>query len=382
MARLGVSHLAGSAQIERNPAAVRLTTKLRAVIRARPLFAAIGVILLAATVAGGVTLAILRLQARTNPQSVDIRSGVTISEDSAIVQAATRAKPAVISIVTAQEPEPQAGSGYLVTSDGYIVTSMAVLAASTAMTVLIPGDSKLHQARLVDYDCDTAVAVVKIDQVSGLPTLAFGDPSSVVAGQVIVAVAGPVQGDAVTRGIVSALHRPASMSDPASPDRTVHLSDTLQTDAAIESGSAGGPVLNVGGQVIGVAMPGAKGENGYALNAADIQDDVQQILQTGQVVVPSLGATTVDIDALGALKSLPEGAQVQTLVEGGPAATAGLAVGDVITQLDDVKVDSAHPLTLLLRSQFHVGQRVTLTYTRAGSSAQVQLTLVGRHPTC
>ena len=338
--------------------------------------------LLAAMVAAGVTLGILRYQSRTNPQSVDIRSGVTISEDSAIVQAATRAKPAVVSIVTAQDPVPLAGSGYLVTSDGYIVTSMGVLAGSSSMTVLVPGDSKLHDARLVDYDCETAVAVVKIDQVSGLPTLAFGDPSSVVAGQVIVAVAGPVQGDAVNRGIVSALHRPASITDPASPDRTVQLSDTLQTDAVIDSGSAGGPVLNVGGQVIGVAMPGARGEGGYALNAADIQDDVQQILQTGQVMVPSLGASTVDIGALGALKSLPEGAQIAALTDGGPAATAGLRIGDDITQLDDVKVDSAHPLTLLLRSQFHVGQRVTVTYSRAGTSAQVQLTLVGRHPTC
>src|ERR1700756_3478577 len=134
----------------------------------RPLFAAVGVVLLAATVAGGVTLGILRLQARTNPQSVDIRSGVTISEDSAIVQAATRAKPAVVSIVTAQEPDVVGGSGYLVTTDGYIVTSMGVVAGAAAMTVLVPNDSRLHDARLIDYDCETAVAVIKIDQVSGL----------------------------------------------------------------------------------------------------------------------------------------------------------------------------------------------------------------------
>ena len=351
-------------------------------VRARPLLAAVGVALLSATIAGGVTLAILKLQSRTNPQSVDIRSGVTIYEDSAIVQAATRAKPAVISIVTARTPELAAGSGYLVTSDGYIVTSIGVLAGATSMTVLVPGDSRLHDARLVDYDCDTAVAVVKIDQVSGLPTLAFGDTSAVVAGQVFVAVAGPIQGNAVTRGIVSALHRPASMSNPSAPDHTLQLSDTLQTDSFIDSGTGGGPVLNIGGQVIGVAMPGSSGANGYALNAADIQDDVQQILQTGQVTVPSLGVSSVDVGALGALKELPEGAQIATVAEGGPAAAAGLQVGDVITQLDDVKVDTAHPLTLLLRSQFHVNQRVTVSFTRAGSSQQVQLTLVGHHPTC
>ncbi|HEV2218510.1 MAG TPA: trypsin-like peptidase domain-containing protein [Candidatus Dormibacteraeota bacterium] len=351
-------------------------------IRARPVLAAVGVILLAAVVASGVTLTILRQQARTNPQSVDIRSGVTITEDSAIVQAATRARPAVVSIVTAQQPDVSAGSGYLVTSDGYIVTSVGVLAGATSMTVLVPSDARLHEARLIDYDCATGVAVVKIDNVSSLPTLAFGDPSAVVAGQVFVAVAGPLQGGAVTRGIVSALHRPASMANPSAPDRTVLLSDTLQTDAVIDAGTGGGPVLNVGGQVIGVAMPGAAGEDGYALNAADIQDDVQQILQTGQVMVPSLGMSTVDIGEIGALKQLPEGAQIDTITDGGPAAIAGLAIGDVITQLDEVKVDSAHPLSLLLRSQFHVNQRVTVTYTRAGSSSQVQLTLVGQHPTC
>ncbi|HET7465651.1 MAG TPA: trypsin-like peptidase domain-containing protein [Candidatus Dormibacteraeota bacterium] len=351
-------------------------------IRARPLLAAAGVALLAATVASGVTLAILKLQSRTNPQSVDIRSGVTISEDSAIVQAATRARPAVVSIVTAQAPDVAAGSGYLVTSDGYIVTSIGVLAGSSSMTVLLANDSRPHDARLVDYDCDTAVAVVKIDQVSGLPTLAFGDPSAVVAGQVFVAVAGPLQGNAVTRGIVSAVHRPNSMADPAAPDRTLQLSDTLQTDAVIDPGTGGGPLLNVGGQVVGVAMPGAAGARGYALNSADIQDDVQQIVQTGQVTVPSLGASINDIGAAGVLKQLPEGAQIETLTDGGPAATAGLAIGDIITQLDDVKVDSAHPLSLLLRSQFHVNQRITVTYTRGGASSQVQLTLVGQHPTC
>lgn len=354
-------------------------------IRSRSIFSAIGVILLAAVVAAGVTVGVVHLvsPSLTNPQSVDIRAGVTISEDSAIVQAAARAKPAVVSLVTAQEPQLVAGSGYLVTSDGYIVTNMEVIAGAASITVLITGDVKLHQARLVDYDCQTAVAVLKIDQVSGLPTLAFGDPSSVVSGQVVVAVAGPLQGGAVTRGIVSALHRGATIPNPSAPDRSIQISDTIQTDASIDTGTAGGPLLNVGGQVIAIAMQGAAGENGYGLNAADVQDDVQQILQTGQVTVPSLGAGTTDLGAqVAALRSLPEGSLIDSITASGPAAIAGLQAGDVITQLDDVKIDEAHPLALLLRSQFHVDQRVTLTYTRAGASSQVQLTLGGQHPAC
>ena len=352
-------------------------------IRSRSILSAVGVVLLAAVVATGVTLGVLRFESRTNPQSVDIRSGVTISEDSAIVQAAARAKPAVVSVVTEQEPQLQAGSGYFVTSDGYIVTNVNVIAGAANMIVLVAGDAKVHQARLVDYDCQTAVAVLKIDQVSGLPTLAFGDPSAVVSGQVLVAIAGPLQGGAVTRGIVSSLHREATISDPASPDQNIQISDTIQTDAFIDPGTAGGPLLNVGGQVIGIAMPGATGESGYGLNAADVQDDVQQILATGQVTVASLGAAITDIGPeSAALKSLPEGSLVGSTAAGGPAAVAGLQAGDIITQLDEVKIDAAHPLSLLLRSQFHVDQRVTLTYTRAGVSSQLQLTLSGQHPTC
>jgi len=352
------------------------------VIRSRPIFSAIGVILLASVVATGVTLGVLRYENRTNPQSVDVR-GVTISEDSAIVQAAARAKPAVVSVVTAQEPQLQAGSGYLVTSDGYIVTNVDVISGASNLTVLVTGDPRLHAARLVDYDCETAVAVLKIDQVSGLPTLAFGDPAAVVSGQVMVAVAGPLQGGAVTRGIVSALHRDATITDPSAPERNIQISDTIQTDAAIDTGTSGGPLLNVGAQVIGIAMQGATGENGYGLNAADVQDDVQQILQTGQVTVPSLDAATTDLGPeLAALRNLPEGSLVDSVTSGGPAAAAGILEGDVITQVDEVKIDAAHPLTLLLRSQFHVDQRVTVTYTRSGTSSQVQLTLSGQHPTC
>src|SRR5579859_2970821 len=342
----------------------------------RTLLSVVGVVVLAAIVAAGVTLGVLRLDSRTNSPSVDLQPGTTISEDSAIVQAAAHARPAVVSVVTALEPQLQSGSGY-------IVTDVGVIAGAGSITVIVAGDSKLHNARLVDYDCQTAVAVLKIDQVSGLPTLAFGDPSAVQSGQPVVAVAGPLQGGSVTRGIVSALHREATIPDPAAPERNIEISDTIQTDAAIDSGTAGGPLVNIQAQVIGVAMPGPAGAGGYGLNAADIQDDVQQVLQTGQVTVPSIGAAVSDLSPeVSALRNLPEGALIDSTATDGPASAAGLQVGDVITALDEVKVDGAHPLTLLLRSQFHVGQRVTITYTRSGQSAQIQLTLTGEHPAC
>ena len=366
-----------------DPGAVKADGRPASNGRLRPIALIAAVALLAAVVAGGVSLAVLQLQSRTNPQSVNLRSGVTISEDSAIVQAATRAKPAVVSVVTQLQPSVSAGSGYLATSDGYIVTNVHVIAHSSTLTVLVLGDSKPHKARLVDYDCQTGVAVIKIDQVSGLPTLAFADPTSLVQGQVVVAVAGPLNGSGVARGIVSALHRPITVTDPVATDQSLEIGDTIQTDAVIDSGTAGGPLLNVGGQVIGVAMASQGSSGGFGLNTADIQDDVQQILSSGQLVVASLGATSsVLTEQAAALLGSSPGSRVLAVDKTGPAVTAGLQPGDVITQVDDVTVDSAHPLPLLLRSRFHANQRVTVTYSRGSSSTQVQLTLVGVHPTC
>lgn len=341
-------------------------------------------LLVTALVAAGVTLAVLQFQSRTNPQQVNLRSGVTISEDSAIVQAAARARPAVVSLVTQQQPAISRGSGYLATTDGYIVTSVNVIAGAGGMTVLIQGDDKTHEARLIDYDCQTGVAVVKIDKVSGLPTLAFADPTALVQGQRTVAVGGPFDGGAVTPGYVSSMHRVVSIPNPSSSTQTIELSDVIQTSSPIDAGTAGGPLLNVGGQVIGIAMQSQPAASAaFGLNVADVQDDVQQILQTGQVVVSSLGVTSTDLSPeLASLGGLPVGSQLVVVDKGGPAASAGLQAGDVITQLDDVKLDPAHPLRLLLRSRFHPNQRVTVSYTRGSSSTQTQLTLTGQHPTC
>jgi S1-C subfamily serine protease len=347
----------------------------------RPILVVVSSLLVTALVATGVTLGILKLESRTNPQQVSLRPGVTLTEESAVIQVAARAKAAVVSVVTQDQPRLGHGSGYMVTSDGYIVTAVSVIAGAGTMTVLLTDDAKPHEARLVDYDCQTGVAVLKIDKVSGLPTLASADPSALVAGQVVVALGGPLDGGAVSPGYVSALHRPMSVLDPAGV-HSVEISDTIQTNAVISSSTIGGPMLNVEGQVVGVAMP-SQGTSGYALNVADILDDVTQILSTGQVVVASLGATSTDLSLQGAaLAGLPEGSQLVTIDKTGPAAAAGLQPGDVITQVEDVKLDAAHPLRLLLRSRFHPNQKVIVTYARAGVSTQAQLTLAGQHPAC
>src|SRR5438093_256231 len=202
----------------------------------RPLLAITAGLLVTILVAAGVTLAILRLESRTNPQQASLQPGVTLTQDSAIVQAAAKGRPAVVSVVTQHQPAIVRGSGYLATSDGYIVTSINVIAGANGLTVLVPGDPATHAARLVDYDCQTGVAVIKIDKVSGLPTLVFADPAALVQGQVIVAVGGPVDGGAVTPGYVSAMHRVTSAKDPVNLGHAVQFGDTIQTNLPIDDG--------------------------------------------------------------------------------------------------------------------------------------------------
>jgi serine protease Do len=277
------------------------------------------------------------------------------------------------------------GSGFLVDSSGYVVTNVGVVANSNSLVALLAGDAKPHDARLIDFDCQTQVAVVKIDGLRSLPTLPWADPAALQLGQTVVALAGPASVHSlVTRGIVSATHQEGSTSDPLHPEITRSLADTIQTDASSDSQSSGGPLLNVDGQVMGVTVNSPSTSSAFALSTAAVQPEVDQIIGTGSLSIATLGITSQDL-GLGeaALHGEPVGgALVKSVDPGGPADRAGIKVGDVIRQLDDVTLDPAHPLSSVLRSRFTPSQKSTVTYQRDGSTNQVALTLSGGHPSC
>ena len=352
--------------------------------------AVVALVVIAAIVSGavsaGVTLAVLRLQSRTNPQTVDLGSNVHLTEDSAILQVATKAAPAVATIITGDAPSgPRLGSGFLTTSDGYIVTNAHVVANASALTVLFAGDSSAHDARLVDSDCQTDVAVLKVDGVSNLPTLAFGDPTGLKIGQSVVSVGSPLGARAAGRGIISSLHHPMTVSDPVTASGSLTIPDTIQTDTLIDARSSGGPLLNVAGQVIGVSVAAdADGQPvAFAISTADVRSEIEQIIRDGALVVPDLGVQTIQVTtADAALRSTPVGSLVSGLVAKGPAELAGVKTGDVITAVDELKIDDAHPLSQVLLTTFRPGQRVALSLSRQGTATQVQATLGRLHPSC
>lgn len=335
-------------------------------------------------VAAGVTLGVLRFQARTNPQELNLGSRITLTEDSAAQQVATRALPAVVSVIT-DENGRSFGSGFLVTSDGFIVTNVPVVANSGTLTVVIANNLRRRDARIVDFDCETGMAVLKVDQVSGLPTLNFGDSAQLKVGQSVIALGGPFgNGGMFAKGSVSGLHRTqaATGNVPRGPSS---YSDVIQTDAAIDAGSSGGPLLNVGGQVVGVSMAGGGSASpyGFAISSGSVQSEVEQVVSTGQLVVADLGVESTDLSPEeAAIRSLPPGSLVTAITSGSPAEAAGLRVGDLLTQLDDNKLDAAHPLASVLRARYRPAQRPTVTYVRSGGTNQVEVTLRGGHPRC
>jgi S1-C subfamily serine protease len=162
----------------------------------------------------------------------------------------------------------------------------------------------------------------------------------------------------------------------------VQLPDVIYTDAVVTAAGSGGPLLNVAGEVVGVLIAASR-EPDVALAVDGLQSAVEEIIQAGQLRVPSLGAQTLSVTSSDvALSGGTIGAKIESVETGGPAQLAGLKAGDVITQLDDQKVDDRDPLTQVLRARFRAGQKVAVSYTRAGSTDQVQLTLTDERPTC
>ena len=348
----------------------------------------VAMVVIAAIVSGavsaGVTLAILRSQSRTNPQTVDLGSNVRITEDSAIIQVADKAAPTVGTVVTGRAGQGL-GSAFLTTSDGYLVTNAHVVANATGLAVIFAGSSARQDARLVDSDCQTDVAVLKVDGVASMPTLAFGDVTTLRAGQTVIAVGSPLGQHAVSSGIISSLHRTITVADPVAPATDRTYSDTIQSSVVVDSVSSGGPLLNVAGQVVGVAVAAdsSSGPAAFAISAADIRAEVEQIIRDGKLVVPSLGIVSRDLTSQdAALQGVAVGASVTSVTRGGAAEAAGIKSGDIITAVDEVKLDDAHPLLQVLVNQFRPAQRVTLTLSRQGAATQVQATLGSMHPVC
>ncbi|MCL5952073.1 MAG: trypsin-like peptidase domain-containing protein [Chloroflexi bacterium] len=316
-------------------------------------------------------------------------SNITLKEDSAVIDAVRKAKPAVVTVVNQMQAQrgffgqtlsqTSSGSGVIVDPAGYIVTNNHVVDGAQSLQVIYSDGSKAS-AVIVGTDAVDDIAVIK---VSGkLPAVAqFGDSNALEPGQVAIAIGSPLgnfQGT-VTVGVVSALNRTVG-------DQT----GLIQTDAAINNGNSGGPLLNSLGQVIGINTLVVRSTNsgnvaeglGFAIPSNLVHEIANQLIAGVKVEHPYIGVSyqVVDPQIASALNlNTTDGIVVMQVAPGSPAERAGIQEGDVITAVDSQPIDQDH--SLLTRLSTHkAGETVTLTVLRNGQQSQLRVTL-GVRPT-
>ncbi len=260
------------------------------------------------------------------------------------------------------------GSGFVYDDNGDVITNQHVVDSASSIKVTF-WNGKTYDASPIGSDQSTDLAVIKVNAPASLfHPLELGDSSSVRVGDGVVAIGSPFGlQETVTSGIVSALHRTLSSVN------NFTISDSIQTDAAINHGNSGGPLLSTAGRVIGVnsqirSDSGGNEGVGFAIPSNTVRSVVTQLIATGKAEHAFLGVT-IDSSASNAL--------IAGVRPGTPAAEAGLKKGDVVTSLGGKKISTPDELASVINS-YKPGDTVTVTYERGGESHSVQVKLATR----
>ena len=327
------------------------------------------------------------------------------NESELISQIAKDVGPSVVSVnVTAQAtqesffgrvptPQQSAGTGFIISSEGVIVTNRHVVPEGTdEVSVTLSDGTELTEVEVLgrtnpNESLDIAFLKVKDKKGKDLRAVKLGDSSKMEVGYKVVAIGnalGQFQ-NTVTEGILSGYGRDVEAADTSGVES---LQNLFQTDAAINQGNSGGPLVNANGEVIGVntAVAGDGAENiGFAIPVNDIKGLVTSVLEQGKLVRPYLGVRYVSLtDDYAVDNQLPakrgayivpgQEGQQPSILPGSPAEKAGLKEGDIITKVNNESIDEKHSLTSLV-SGHKVGDEVTLTVLRDGKEQPLKTKL-------
>ena len=319
---------------------------------------------------GAVAYSIFTDHGSTVVRQVTVQNGEAVASNAplSVNSIYQRAYRGVVEITVRTAGGSAEGSGFVYDSSGNIVTNQHVVDAAQSISVKF-WNGKTYSAQLVGSDSSTDLAVVKVNApATQLYPLTLGDSSKLAVGDPVVAIGSPFGlEETVTSGIVSALHR--SIDSPAN----FAISDTIQTDAAINHGNSGGPLLNAQGQVIGVnaQIRSDSGDNagvGFAIPSDTVRSIAGQLISNGKAVHAYLGVS---------LDSTAASARVADVRPGTPATNANLRTGDVITAVGNTTVTSAEDLTRAIDAH-KPGETVTVKIRRSGKTVTAQVTLASR----
>lgn len=307
-------------------------------------------------------------------------SPVTGNMSDAMVAAVKQVSPAVVTVLNNPESrEGGSGSGVIISTDGYILTNNHVVEGARTLAVVF-ADTSRQDAELVGTDPLTDVAVIRVR--GEVPAVAaIGDSGLLQSGEQVLAIGSPLGNfrNTVTAGVVSALNRSVG-----------EMEGLIQTDAAINQGNSGGPLINLRGEVIGINtlvvrgsgfVPGPQAEGlGFAVPSRIFQRVSERLIADGEVIYPYLGITYTMIDGeLAVLNNLPvqNGALISDVVPGAPASEAGLQPGDIILSINGTSLARDNSLRYVL-TQYEPGDQVDLTVLRDGRELTLTVTLIAR----
>jgi S1-C subfamily serine protease len=290
-----------------------------------------------------------------------------------------------------QYQEVGAGSGFIVSADGLILTNKHVVSDSKADCAVFTNDGKKYKAKVLALDPVQDLAVIKITgDGAGFKAVTLGDSSGIQIGQTAIAIGNALGqfSNTVSVGVVSGLGRTISASD-----QSANVSETLegiiQTDAAVNAGNSGGPLLNLKGEVIGIDTAMAQGAQsiGFALPINLAKKDITQVIATNKIVYPFLGVRYLLVDDAVKQKyklSVDYGALVlkgssgeAAVTVGSAAAKAGIKENDVILEINGEKINANNSMAMIIQ-KYNVGDKITLHILRGGKEEDTNATLGSR----
>lgn len=285
---------------------------------------------------------------------------------------------------TGQE-QISAGTGFVISEDGYILTNKHVIDATEAAYTFITNDGKQYDAALVDTDPLNDVAVMKIE-ATGLPYVELGDSDLLKIGQTVIAIGNSLNQfpNTVTKGVISGIGRTITAGNGQGQSETIE--EVIQTDAAINSGNSGGPLLTLDGKVIGInTAVSQEGQLiGFAIPIDQVIPAVQSVREQGKIVRPYIGIRyqliTADLAKANNL-SVEYGALIVAggvnelgVIPGSPADKAGLETNDIILELNGQKIEQNNTLSKMMK-RFSIGDTITLKVLHDGEEKTVTATL-------
>jgi 2-alkenal reductase len=308
------------------------------------------------------------------PPADNAPQAVIITDQTSSVEAVNQVLPAVVTVINQGVRGTGSGTGFFINSEGYLVTNNHVVEGGQELSVIYAQGGRAT-ATIIGTAPEFDLAVLKVDGLVPAVTT-WGDSSELPLGAQVIAI-GSALGryrNTVTAGVLSGFNRELG-----------ELRGLLQTDAAINSGNSGGPLINLAGQVVGINTAVVRGEGfsggaeglGFAIPSNVAQTVAQRLIETGDARPSFLGVQYEELNPQTAIErnlSLTDGALLQEVVGGSPADQAGLRVGDIITAVNGQRLDERHPLVSLLIE--HVaGDTISLEILRDGSTFQTNLTL-------